>query len=194
VKRARFLAALLLLAGTTSLTAGYYIPTKAVVAQVLLHLAWQRTRSRDDHTRPWPWARTWPVARLRAPKAGFDAIVLAGAEGAALAFGPGHVDGTALPGAAGNTVIAGHRDTAFRFLESVRLGDELVVDGPERDSHRFIVVDTLILDENDVSVLEPTSETTITLVTCYPFDAVWPGGRLRYVVRAVERAPGGLDR
>jgi len=133
VRRTRIAALLLLVSGSTSLAAGYYIPAKAVTAQVLLHLAWQRTRTGGDRVRPWPGARTWPVARLRSPKAAFDSIVLAGAEGAPLAFGPGLVDGTPLPGGNGtgnNTVIAGHRGTQFRFLETVDLGDEIFVDTP----------------------------------------------------------------
>lgn len=183
----RVAAGLILAAGCASLAAGYYIPAKAALAQVLLHQAWERTRSRDERIRPWPWARTWPVARLLAPGAGFDAIVLAGVEGAPLAFGPGHVDGTPLPDAGGNTVFAGHRDTQFRFLREVDLGDELVVETADRKRHRFLIADTRVVHETDTSVLAPTTENTLTLVTCYPFDAVWAGGPLRYVV--VARSP-----
>jgi sortase A len=128
-----------------------------------------------------------------APRAGYDAIVLAGAEGAPLAFGPGQVEGTPLPGSTGNAVFAGHRDTQFRFLREVGLGDELIVETPDRERHHFFVVDTRVIHENDTSVLEPTGESTLTLVTCYPFDARWAGGPLRYVVRAREGGAGNGD-
>lgn len=184
----RAAAWVLLGAGAVSLAAGFYIPAKAAAAQVLLRLAWNRTRSRDDRVRPWPWAHTWPVARLRAPRLDVDTIVLAGAEGAALAFGPGHVDGTPLPGASGpvgNTVLAAHRDTHFRFLADLRLGDELWISTPEGESYRFVVVDTRVVQETETSLLAPTAQPTLTLVTCYPFDAYRPGGPLRFVARAV---------
>lgn len=188
MKRTRYLAYVFLLAGGVNLAAGYWMPAKAALAQILLRDSWRRTRSEEDVVRPWPWARTWPVARLEAP-GGDDYVVLAGAEGAALAFAPGHVDGTPLPGEIGdergNTVIAGHRDTVFAFLETIQLGDELTLETPDRRRHRFTVVDTRVVHESDVAVLSPTEELTLTLVTCYPFDAVIPGGPLRYVVRAV---------
>ncbi len=178
----RSVAFLLLAAGASSLAAGAYIPAKAALAQVLLDLAWSHTEDSGDRVRPWPWAETWPVARLTAPRLGADLIVLAGAEGAALAFAPGHVDGTALPPAAGNTVVAGHRDTHFRFLKDLRIGDELWLESADGERRRFNVTDARVVHEDDLGPLAPTPEPALTLVTCYPFEAVWPGGALRYVV------------
>ena len=80
------------------LGAGAAIALKAAVAQQLLHAAWQRTQAGEREVRPWPWADTWPVARLLAPAQNVDLIVLEGASGRILAFGPGHVEGTAAPG------------------------------------------------------------------------------------------------
>ena len=65
--------------------------------------------------------------RLEAPDLGVRQIVLAGASGRTLAFGPGHMDGTAAPGASGHAVISGHRDTHFRFLQDLATGDALRV-------------------------------------------------------------------
>ncbi|MFP6625625.1 MAG: sortase, partial [Deltaproteobacteria bacterium] len=91
-----------------------YIHAKAELSQVLLKRAWARTLEYGEPSRPWPWADTWPVARLRVPRLGIDQVVLAGASGASLAFAPGHLSGTASPGETGSTVISGHRDTHFR--------------------------------------------------------------------------------
>jgi len=186
VTRLRAFALLLVAAGSAQLGAGWYLPAKAAVAQVLLRVAWERTREDGAPHRPWPWARHWPVARLSAPALGVDEIVLAGATGASLAFGPGHLDGTAMPGAAGNAVVAGHRDTSFAFLSRLRPGDALVVETPALGRRRFVVRATRVVEASDRAPLLPTARPTLTLVTCYPFDALWPGTPLRYVVRAEE--------
>jgi hypothetical protein len=91
--------------------------------------------------KPWPWADTWPVARLRMQHPSVDLIVLAGAYGRTLAFGPGHVTSSALPGQEGTVMLTGHRDTHFRFLKDVQTGRSPRPDGKRRNhpalsSHR----------------------------------------------------------
>ncbi len=194
VRRARLpLATALVVLAVWQLGGGVTIHAKALLAQHLLHHAWGRTLDGEEQVRPWPWADTWPVARLRVDERGVDQIVLAGASGSSLAFGPGHVDGTARPGAPGNAVLGGHRDTHFRFLADLEPGDEVRVESPDGLEHRFVVTDTRIVDHRESGVSTTTRIETLTLVTCYPFDAVVPGGPLRYVVTAVE-ADGVVDR
>ena len=161
-----------------------WIEAKAALAQVLLERAWSATASVADRVKPWPWADTWPVARLTLPRLGLHWIVLAGASGRTLAFGPGHLDGTALPGRPGHAVIAGHRDTQFSALRELRLGDTVEIETPARVPARFRVIGTSVLDARDVARLAPRGDETLTLVTCWPFDALVPGGPLRYVVEA----------
>ncbi len=179
----RAAAATTALAGALSFGVGLYIPAKAAAAQLLLRAAWARTGATP--VRPWPWARTWPVARLLVPRLKIDEIVLDGAEGAALAFAPGLVNGTASPDQPGNVALAGHRDTVFRFLGELRLGDELRLETGRGRCRRYAVRETAVVREDDTWVLAPASG-MLTLVTCYPLDATRPGGALRYVVRAVE--------
>lgn len=169
--------------GLWQIADGLAIPAKARLAQVLLDRAWQRARAGETGVKPWPWADTWPVARLSAPRLGTHAYVLADASGRSLAFGPGHVAGTAPPGAAGNSVIAAHRDTHFRFLRDVALGDAIVLDTPDGAQRLYRVADLRVVDSRRARVA-PSDTATLTLVTCYPFDAVLPGGPLRYVVTA----------
>nr|WP_245832002.1 sortase [Solemya velesiana gill symbiont] len=119
----RYLAAGLLLFGGWQLSEGIYIEAKAVVAQMLLQQAWQETRQGGSQVIPWPWADTWPVARLKVARLDIDQVVLAGASGRTLAFGPGHLFGSAPPGEEGNSVISGHRDTHFHFLKTLKSGD-----------------------------------------------------------------------
>lgn len=161
-----------------------WMEAKARLAQVLLARAWQERVAGTPEPKPWPWADTWPVALLRAPRLGAQQIVLAGASGRNMAFGPTHLSSSARPGSDTNVVLSGHRDTHFAFLEHLELGDEIVIETPDEREHRYAVTGLAVVDENDTWVAEPTDDKSLTLVTCYPFDAIIPGGRERYVVRA----------
>ena len=114
------LSALLLATGIVQGVRGGWIHVKAGVAQILLHGSWERTQAGGVEEKPWPWADTWPVARLTLPGSG-EHIVLAGATGRNLAFAPGHLDGSSEPGGDGTCVIAGHRDTHFSDLDRLEL-------------------------------------------------------------------------
>jgi sortase A len=176
--------ALLAIVGAASFGSGVYLHAKAQVAQWLLHAAWSESRDSGAPVKPWPWADTHPVARLLVPAQDADVLVLAGASGRTLAFGPGHLDGSAMPGDAGNAVITAHRDTHFRFLRAVSPGDELVVERPDGGMRHFRIRGTYVADYRELRLPRDTAVPTLTLVTCYPFDAVNPGGPLRYVVVA----------
>jgi len=188
VKRPLAAALVLLMAGAAFLGRGIWIFAKAQVAQVLLARAWEETRGGGGRgVKPWPWADTWPVARLAVPRLGVEEIVLAGGSGQSLAFGPGHLSRSAAPGSAGNVALGGHRDTHFRFLRDLRPGDEILLETPDRAVRRYRVTETAVVDFRDRRPLASSVEPTLTLITCYPFDAVVPGGPLRYVVRANAR-------
>lgn len=163
---------------------GAWIPAKAWVAQELLQRAWRKTSITDLPQAPWPWADTHPVARIKARGGDVDVIVLAGSSGRTLAFGPGHMSASVLPGDTGNSVIAGHRDTHFFFLKDLRPGDALLVERPEGGDHLFRVTGADVVDSRRGSLLLDADEAMLSLVTCYPFDTDEPGGPLRYVVTA----------
>ena len=133
---------------------------------------------------PWPWADTFPVARLEAPDHNVDLIILDGVSGRSLAFGPGYMNGSAPPGTNGNTVLAGHRDTHFRFLQHLEAGDELRIESVTGSTRRYQVAAIQVLDADDRGPTDPTGPSRLTLVTCFPFDSLLPGGTLRYVVTA----------
>lgn len=165
---------------------------KAGLAQVLMEGAWARTLDGEERVKPWSWADTWPVARLAAPRLDVVRLILEGATGRTLAFAPGHLTGSASPGTRGNTVVAGHRDTHFSFLQDLEQGDLLVVGTSDGREHRYRVESFEIVHERQTEVLEPSGTESLTLVTCYPFDAIVPGGPLRFVVKAhVESKDGG---
>jgi sortase A len=185
----RRLAWLVLAAAAVMLVDGGYIVAKAALGQALLERAWRASRATGVAVKPWPWADMHPVARLIAPAQHADVIVLAGATGRTLAWGPGQLDGSARPGDAGNTVFTAHRDTHFAFLAHLRRGDLLEVERLDGARVRFRVDATAIVDVAALELRARTDAPTLTLVTCYPFDAIAPNTPLRFVVSATRTSP-----
>lgn len=179
------LAAGVMAAGLLQFGQGVYIHAKAALAQVLLEHAWDRSLDGNKGSRPWAWADTWPVARLKVPALGIDQIVLDGESGNVLAFAPGRLKGSASAGMRGRVVISGHRDTHFRFLQDVVSGELLLLQLPDGSERRYRVVAARVADtraRNGDLLYSATDG--LTLITCYPFDAVRSAGALRYLVDA----------
>jgi sortase A len=124
------------------------------------------------------------VADLSIPRVELSVVVLEGSDPQTLRRGPGHLEGTPLPGESGNVVIAGHRDTFFRPLRDVRRGDDVFVTTPQ-GRVQYTVTSLRVVNPRDLSVLKPTRESTLTLITCFPF---WVLGDApdRYVVQATR--------
>ncbi|MGB5511239.1 MAG: class D sortase, partial [Woeseiaceae bacterium] len=89
-----------------------------------------------------------------------------------------------MPGKAGNVIIAGHRDTHFRFLSDVEPGELLGLETGEGQRHVYEVIGADVVDARKGSLILDTESAMLTLVTCYPFEARDPGGPMRYVVTA----------
>ena len=183
---------LLLVVSAGVLGAGLWIPLKALVAQELLTLAWAESEARQAQIRPWPWADTWPAARLALPAEERPMVVLAGAHGESLAFGPGLV--VAGERGRGPVVIAGHRDTHFRALKELSRGAQVRLQHPGGRWQGFQVVGTRVVDSRyEMISTADLAEDVLLLVTCYPFDSVDSNGPLRYVVeaRVLPHIPAG---
>jgi sortase A len=162
---------------------GAYIHAKAWLAQVLLERAFDQSVATGEVVRPWSWADTWPVARIEVRRIGARAIVLEGASGQALAFGPGHIRQTADAGERGVAVYAAHRDTHFRFLRNVAIGDLIDVTRSDGKHFRFRA-DSSAVVRFDASGIDPAARTAeLVLATCWPFDAVASGPE-RYILHA----------
>lgn len=180
-------AILLVALGGWQLGAAGYIQAKAALAQRLIAASWDsavKGRSRA----PWPWADTRPVARLTVPSRGVSLYVLSGTSGRSLAFGPGHVDGTAMPGSNGNSVIIAHRDTHFAFLRDLAAGEEIAIEDLAGRVTRYRVREVAVVGRNSARVIADADSPQLTLITCWPFDAVAPGTPWRFVVIAERRA------
>jgi sortase A len=122
------------------------------------------------------------IGSLSIPKLDLGAVVLHGSDSKTLRHAPGHLENTALPGEAGNVVIAGHRDSFFRGLGEVIVGDDIFIDTTDRHLH-YRVTATRVVNAHDVSVLARTDDAILTLITCYPFWVLGPAPD-RFVVRA----------
>jgi sortase A len=177
------LAFALVLSGGVLVAQAAYIHAKALLAQVLLERAFAQTLATGEQVKPWSWADTWPVARVSVPRLNASAIVLAGASGQALAFGPGHVERTPDAGEPGTAVYSAHRDTHFAFLGKVVVGDEIDVVRRDGREVRFRVTATSIV-RWDASGIDPAAAGRhLALVTCWPLNGKF-SGPLRYVVHA----------
>lgn len=187
-KICRYAAAGLLAAGLCLIGKGAYIQVKAELAWYLLRSAWEETVETGRKTRPWSWADTWPVARLIVPEHEIDLVVLEGDTGNVLAFGPGHMMLSPLPGQPGNSIISGHRDTSFRFLQRLEVGDRIRLQTREGAILPFRVAAAQIIDQALLDMPVTADVPLLTLVTCYPFDGVVPGGPQRYIVFAEYEA------
>src|SRR5438445_3934234 len=122
------------------------------------------------------------LARLTAPSVHLEANVLEGSDDGTLGRGAGHIEDTPFPGQPGNVGIAGHRDTVFRPLRNIKVGDPLELATAEH-TYRYRISKTLIVGPDDVYVLDATDQPTLTLVTCYPFEFVGHAPR-RFIVQA----------
>lgn len=181
LRRLLVLVSLAPLAGGAALLAEQtWIRAKAGLAERMIERAFVAHLDDGEAHPPWSWADTRPIARLEIPRLGLDRIVLAGSSGSSLAFGPGHVDGTAAPNQPGNCVLAGHRDSWFAFLDELRVGDELRLE--TRGGRRCYRVRSLeIRAAWDGEPLEPAAGRLLTLITCYPFHGLRTGDQ-RFVV------------
>ena len=173
----------LIVLGCWQFSSGSYIYIKAQLAQLLLNSAWSKTVESNQKVKPWGWADTYPVSKITFGKAQEKYIVLAGGSGRTMAFGPGHVNATPLPGDGGNSVLVGHRDTHFSVLETLNKGDVILVETPHKNL-KYRVSETFVIHEDQTKIMQNDGNDRLTLITCYPFDALSTGGPLRYVVIA----------
>ena len=177
---------MLIFAGLCLIASGGYLHAKGWLSQVLLERAWDQRL--DGHSlgyaKPWPWADMAPLVRILVPRLGVNRIVLSNSSGMTLAFGPAHLSGTGLPGEVGHSVVTGHRDTHFRFLKELDLDDVIKVQKSDGTYVEFVVIGTNVFDARVAHFAEAEARKILTLVTCYPFDAVQNGSPLRYAVFA----------
>lgn len=122
------------------------------------------------------------IGRLKVPRIGLSVMVMEGSGEDTLRRAAGHIPGTALPGEPGNIGISGHRDTFFRPLKNIQEDDLISLTTPQ-GAVQYRVVSTSVVSPQEVAVLDPTGNDSLTLVTCYPFSFVGAAPE-RFIVRA----------
>ena len=127
------------------------------------------------------------LGRIEIPRLGISAMVAEGAGRGLLRRAVGHIPGSALPGHSGNVALAGHRDTFFHGLGEARVND-VVRFVTLQGSYEYRVEWGAVVAPGRVDVLGATARPSLTLVTCYPFEAIGPAPQ-RFVVRARLVAP-----
>ena len=160
----------------------FYIQGKALVAQVLIKNAWEKTIETKVLYKPWPWADTTTVLKMYVPKFQESIYILENDSGHSLAFGPGHSKKSFMPGENGTILISAHRDTHFEFLKDMNINDEIVLYDTTNKEHRYKITHTKVIDTKTDKLGIYTGTEELVLVTCWPFDAVRAGGSKRYIV------------
>jgi LPXTG-site transpeptidase (sortase) family protein len=121
------------------------------------------------------------LTKLSIPRIGLRAVVIEGTSSRSLLLGPGHMTGSAIPGSNGNSVIAGHRDTFFRHLHSLKNGDAIYVLRSGKRFH-YTVIGKKVVQANDISVLRDIRGSELTLITCYPAHFIGPAPQRLIIV------------
>lgn len=175
----------LVLLGGYLLADSAYMQIKAKAAQMLIHHSWYQRAAGEQPAVPWPWADTKAIALLSIPALEIQQFVMQDASGESLAFGPGLVTGNELPASGGHSMVAGHRDSHFQFLKKLQPGMRLRVSNYRGESRGYQVIEARVLDTDKEALQHFPDQDLLTLISCYPFDALAPGGPLRWIVNAV---------
>lgn len=137
-----------------------------------------------SQTPPPPLVEGGVIGEIQVRRLHLKAIVVQGSSHTILRRAVGHIPETALPGEPGNVALAGHRDTFFRPLRNIRLGDAITFKTPD-GAFQYVVESTAVVPASEVGVLASSDSRTLTLITCFPFDYIGSAPN-RFVVRARE--------
>jgi len=132
------------------------------------------------------------IGLLEIPRLGFSEVLAEGDGTDTLQIAIGHLPDTPFPWQPGNSAFAGHRDGRFRPLKEIKIGDRIRL-LTSRGDLDYVLRQTMIVNPEDVWVLAPTAEPTLTLITCYPFSYVGKAPK-RFVMKAVRDGPASLAR
>jgi sortase A len=156
---------------------GYHIPPAKSLAQT------QHLPATAPSAAPPSLPEGALIGRVEIPRLHLSAMVRQGVDQRTLATAVGHVPSTQAPGDIGNFAIAAHRDTLFRALKDIKIGDTVNFQSPDH-TYAYRVISTQIVKPSDVSVLRPQgNQRLLTMITCYPFYYVGSAPK-RFIVTA----------
>jgi sortase A len=176
---------LFLLIGVAALGYAGYVLASARAYQAIETSRFERAVSRPEIRRePRVITDGGVIGQIDIPRLGLTAIVVQGDSSKVLRRAVGHVPETALPGESGNVALAGHRDSLFRPLRRIQLGDAIMLRTPDGEFH-YRVEFTRVVPPDAIDVLQSSGVHELTLITCFPFDYIGAAPN-RFVVRARE--------
>lgn len=152
------------------------LAAKAWSAPILIESAWNKSQKTGQEQLPWPWADGGPIAKISAPRLQIQRYVLKGDNMRNLAFGP------VLQKDEAGSVMFGHRDTHFRFLQDLRHGDAVVVDYHNEGPQTWSVTRQAVVAADNLYKMSSQDNTVLMFITCYPFSGLDPSTDQRYVV------------
>lgn len=171
--------------GVMLLGNGVYMHAKAGLAQLLINHTWYQRQSQEQPAKPWPWADTRAVAILEFPTLEITRFIMQDAHGESLAFGPGLVTQSSLPASSQHSIIAGHRDSHFKFLQHLKLGDHFAATNYLGQRRVYRVVEIRVINSNEEDLVQSSAEGLLSLITCYPFNDLESRGPMRLLINAV---------
>ena len=180
-----WLCALSFIIGSILVGKSVYMSAKAELAQYLIGTTWQQRQVHQPASKPWPWADIYAVAKIEVPRLNIVQYIMNDSSGEALAFGAGHLPKTGLPGKNGHSMVAGHRDSHFEFLQYLRMGDQITVTNYLGEIKNYRVSSSYQIDIREDNLVHHHDYSGLTLITCFPFNNLRPQGPLRWIVEAV---------
>tara|TARA_B110000467_G_C18194083_1_gene407835 strand:+ start:306 stop:869 length:564 start_codon:yes stop_codon:yes gene_type:complete len=166
------------------ITYSAWLPVKAWLAQQLIAHSWQQSQVSKEPVQPWPWADTSPIAKMHVPRLNKELILLQGVDPTSLAFSAGVMHQYNNLTNNRPVVIAGHRDTHFSFLQDIIMKDIISLSDKNGINQLYQVESMEVVDSEASAMLIDEQDSSLVLITCYPFKALQSGGSLRYVITA----------
>ena len=168
--------------GAFYLFSGGYMVVKAELSHYFIEQAWHETLENKQNNKPWSWADTYPILKISIPRIAKESYVLQGESGRNMAFSVVHHTSSGMPGHSKSTLISGHNDTHFSYLEELKIGDNIITQD-KNNSHVYKVSEIKIINSSKEKLnIRNTNE--LILTTCYPFSDLQIDNNLRFVVYA----------
>lgn len=197
LKRKLTATALLIVGGLLCIQASW-LPAKAWLSQQLIHHSWQQSmtslrnykNSQQNNIKhkvkikPWPWADTFPIAELIFQRLNKSIVVLNGGDPTTLAFSAGAIAPFNQPSVTKPFVVAGHRDSHFSFLKDVAMNDVISLTDAQGQVQLYQVESIDIVDATAGQWPLLADDTSLVLITCYPFTALGSNADERYIITA----------
>lgn len=182
----------LFIAGSLLCIHASWLPVKAWLSQELISYSWQQSiNSRSSLSnnlnvsiKPWPWADTFPIAELSFKRLQKNIVILNGGDPTTLAFSAGAIAPFNQTNSAKPFVVAGHRDSHFAFLEDILMKDVISMTDQYGQSQLYQVEAIDIVDAATGQLPVLANDSSLILITCYPFNGIDQDANERYVITA----------